>query len=113
MHTATARPPEPRNRAFARPPVAATLRRRPTEGSGRHVADAPDVGADSVPGQRSARVPPDPASHADLLDALRNGDESAFVRVVEAWSPAMLRLARAHVSTYASAQEVVQETWLA
>jgi RNA polymerase sigma-70 factor (ECF subfamily) len=34
-------------------------------------------------------------------------------RVLEAWSDGMLRLARAHVSTDASAEDVVQDTWLA
>ena len=41
------------------------------------------------------------------------GDEAAFARVVDAWSPMLLRVARTFVSTDASAQEVVQETWLA
>jgi RNA polymerase sigma-70 factor (ECF subfamily) len=48
-----------------------------------------------------------------LVSALRRGDEAAFARLVDEWSPAMLRLARLHVSTRASAEEVVQETWLA
>lgn len=50
---------------------------------------------------------------AELVDLLRAGDEDAFARIVEDWSPSMLRLARAHVSTDASAEELVQETWLA
>lgn len=50
---------------------------------------------------------------ADLLARLRTGDEDAFAEVLTAWSPAMLRVARAHVSTQASAEEVVQDTWLA
>lgn len=49
---------------------------------------------------------------AGLLAALRQGDEAAFARVVTDWSPAMLRLARCHVSTEASAEEVVQEAWI-
>lgn len=47
-----------------------------------------------------------------LLAALRQGDESAFAQIVDAWSPGMLRLARCHVSTDASAEEVVQEAWI-
>jgi len=43
---------------------------------------------------------------------LRAGDEVAFATVVRQWSPAMLRVARAHVSTHASAEEVVQEAWI-
>ena len=53
--------------------------------------------------------------HADdvvLVDRLRAGDQTAFAAVVRRWSPAMLRVARAHVRTHASAEEVVQEAWL-
>ncbi|MEV4314928.1 sigma-70 family RNA polymerase sigma factor [Actinocrispum sp. NPDC049592] len=55
------------------------------------------------------QLPPD----EDLVAALRAGDERAFASVLEAWSSSMLRLARSFVSTDASAEEVVQETWLA
>jgi RNA polymerase sigma-70 factor (ECF subfamily) len=48
----------------------------------------------------------------DLVDRLRAGDEAAFARLVDNWSGAMLRLATAYV-VRASAEEVVQETWLA
>jgi RNA polymerase sigma-70 factor, ECF subfamily len=55
-----------------------------------------------------------PAAEMDaLLVRLRSGDETAFAAVVDAWSPRLLRVARTYVSTDASAQEVVQETWLA
>ncbi len=47
-----------------------------------------------------------------LVEALRAGDESAFAATVDAYSPAMLRLARVYVSSHAVAEEVVQETWL-
>jgi RNA polymerase sigma-70 factor, ECF subfamily len=49
----------------------------------------------------------------DLLDRLRAGDRAAFAALVARWSPGLLRVARLHVSTAASAEEVVQETWLA
>jgi RNA polymerase sigma-70 factor, ECF subfamily len=49
---------------------------------------------------------------ATLVGRLRAGDEAAFATVVREWSPAMLRVARAYVSTYASAEEVVQEAWI-
>ena len=52
------------------------------------------------------------ADDAALVDRLRAGDQDAFAAVVRQWSPAMLRVARAHVRTHASAEEVVQETWL-
>lgn len=49
----------------------------------------------------------------ELIDALRAGDEAAFAHLVNEWSRPMLTLARSFVSTEASAEEVVQETWLA
>jgi RNA polymerase sigma-70 factor (ECF subfamily) len=52
-------------------------------------------------------------STSDLVARLEAGDEEAFGEILLAWSPAMLRVARAHVSTQASAEEVVQDTWLA
>jgi RNA polymerase sigma-70 factor (ECF subfamily) len=54
-----------------------------------------------------------PQQETALLMALRDGDEAAFMAIVEAWGPAMLRLARAHVSSQAIAEEVVQEAWVA
>jgi RNA polymerase sigma-70 factor, ECF subfamily len=60
-------------------------------------------------------MPIEEAESADvtLLERLRAGDSDAFAEVVQAWSPVMLQAARAYVSTDASAQEVVQEAWLA
>src|SRR3954468_16801378 len=52
------------------------------------------------------------AAQVELLDRLRAGDRTAFAELVDAWSPMLLRVARLHVSTHASAEEVVQETWL-
>ena len=52
-------------------------------------------------------------SDKELVARLLRGDEQAFVEIVVAWSPVMTRIARMHVSTDASAEEVVQETWLA
>jgi RNA polymerase sigma-70 factor (ECF subfamily) len=50
---------------------------------------------------------------SEVVAALRSGDESVFARLVDEWSPAMLRLARMHVSTRESAEDVVQEGWMA
>jgi RNA polymerase sigma-70 factor (ECF subfamily) len=50
---------------------------------------------------------------ATLVGRLRAGDSDAFAEVVRAWSPMMLQAARGYVSTDASAQEVVQDAWLA
>jgi len=48
-----------------------------------------------------------------LVAGLRAGDEEMFACVLTGWSGSMLRLARSFVSTAASAEEVVQDTWLA
>src|SRR3954451_13911718 len=50
---------------------------------------------------------------AELLLRLRAGDERAFGEIVRAWSPLLLRVAGSVVSTHASAEECVQEAWLA
>ncbi len=50
---------------------------------------------------------------AELVAALRRGEEAAFAELLDAWGPALLRLARLHVPSQAVAEEVVQETWLA
>ena len=52
------------------------------------------------------------AEERALLDALRRGDEAAFVRLVEALHGSMLRLAMAHVGDRAVAEEVVQDAWV-
>ena len=54
------------------------------------------------------------ASAADLalVEALRAGDETAFMMLVERYQPSMLRIARMYVSSRAVAEEVVQEAWL-
>ena len=48
----------------------------------------------------------------DLLARLRAGEQAAFVTIVRGWSPAMLRVARSHVRTDATAEEIVQEAWI-
>src|SRR4051812_9401404 len=53
------------------------------------------------------------AEQAELLGLLRAGDRNAFAELVDTWSPMLLRVALLHVSTRASAEEVVQDTWLA
>ncbi len=46
-------------------------------------------------------------------DRLRAGDEQEFARILAEWSPAMLRVARSYVGGRETAEDVVQETWLA
>lgn len=55
------------------------------------------------------RLPPDD----DVIAALRRGDETMFAALLDTWSKGMLRVARSYVSTRESAEEVVQDTWLA
>ncbi|KUO09784.1 RNA polymerase sigma factor [Streptomyces sp. DSM 15324] len=54
-------------------------------------------------------LPPDEV----LVQRLREGDERAFALVLDSWSGGMLRVAMAFVSTRESAEEAVQDTWLA
>ena len=51
-------------------------------------------------------------SDADLIAALRAGDERAFEGLVDRLHPSLVRIARLYVSSDAVAQEVAQETWL-
>ena len=51
-------------------------------------------------------------TEAHLVDALRAGDESAFVGLIDTHHSAMLRMARLYVRDRSVAEEVVQEAWL-
>lgn len=48
-----------------------------------------------------------------LVEALRRRDEAAFVWLLDRYDASLRRVARTFVRTGASADEVVQETWLA
>jgi RNA polymerase sigma-70 factor (ECF subfamily) len=54
------------------------------------------------------------ASEEDLrlVEALRSGDEDAFMSLVDRYQAQMVRVAQMYVPTRAVAEEVVQETWL-
>jgi RNA polymerase sigma factor (sigma-70 family) len=54
-------------------------------------------------------LPPDEI----IVGRLRAGDEAMFARLLDTWSHGLLRVARGYVSTHESAEDVVQETWLA
>ena len=56
------------------------------------------------------RVPD--SADAVRLAALRDGDERAFVDLVDELSPRMLKLARVYVAGMANAEETVQEAWI-
>ncbi|MFL5758086.1 MAG: RNA polymerase sigma factor [Thermomicrobiales bacterium] len=49
---------------------------------------------------------------ADLVGALRNRDESAFLALIQRYQGSLLRMAMLYVPNRATAEEVVQETWL-
>jgi RNA polymerase sigma-70 factor (ECF subfamily) len=49
---------------------------------------------------------------AQLVAALRAGDEEAFRELVRDWHSSLLRVAQIFVPSRAVAEEVVQETWL-
>jgi RNA polymerase sigma-70 factor (ECF subfamily) len=65
-----------------------------------------------MPIQAQQRVPP-AVDDLDVVDRLRAGDERAFEALIEQLHPTMLAVARAHVRTRASAEEVVQDAWVA
>jgi RNA polymerase sigma-70 factor (ECF subfamily) len=56
---------------------------------------------------------PAQANDDELLDALRDGDEGAYVALVRRYGGLMQRVALGYVRTPAVAEEVVQETWCA
>jgi RNA polymerase sigma-70 factor, ECF subfamily len=53
------------------------------------------------------------AADAAVVEALRQGDEQAFARLVDQLHASLRRMARLYVSSPAIADEVVQDTWLA
>jgi RNA polymerase sigma-70 factor (ECF subfamily) len=52
------------------------------------------------------------ADELRLVEALRAGDEAAFVALVDAHHASLVRLAMAYVGDRAVAEEVAQETWI-
>jgi RNA polymerase sigma-70 factor, ECF subfamily len=59
-----------------------------------------------------AELPGTTSEEARLIDALRRGEESAFLALIQRHQSSMLRVAQSFVSSAAVAEEVVQETWL-
>lgn len=53
------------------------------------------------------------AGEQALVTGLRAGGQRAFAQLVDEHTPALLRVARAYVSDHPTAEDVVQETWIA
>jgi RNA polymerase sigma-70 factor (ECF subfamily) len=53
------------------------------------------------------------ADEAEIVRALRCGDEGAFARLVGEYHGALVRMATLYVADRTAAEEVAQETWLA
>jgi RNA polymerase sigma-70 factor (ECF subfamily) len=49
----------------------------------------------------------------ELVQRLRDGDESAFAELIDRYGATMVRVAQMYVRDRGTAEEVVQETWLA
>jgi RNA polymerase sigma-70 factor, ECF subfamily len=47
-----------------------------------------------------------------FIELLRNGDEAAFVSLIDRYSDTMVRLAMIYVMAWPVAEEVVQDTWM-
>src|SRR4051812_11779728 len=62
---------------------------------------------------RYARAVETMQSEAQLVAALRAGDEDAFRKLIEMYHTMLVRVARMYVSTPAAAEDVAAETWLA
>lgn len=48
----------------------------------------------------------------ELVQGLRNGDESAFAELIATYTPSLTRVAATYLKDRESANDVVQETWL-
>src|SRR4051794_23933116 len=66
-----------------------------------------------MPRFAAKRSPSATDADADLVARLRDGDESAFVELLDTYGATMLRVAQMFVKDRGTAEEVVQETWLA
>jgi RNA polymerase sigma-70 factor (ECF subfamily) len=74
----------------------------------RVLGEGMTVALELIPPETEAVLPDDQA----LIEALKRGDEAAFVKLVEAYQGLLIRLAMPYVAHRAMAEDVVQETWL-
>ena len=70
-------------------------------------SERPDIVGDDAP-----IASPATAEETALLEALRRGDEQAFVSLVQRYHASLLRLAMTYVATREQAEDAVAETWL-
>ena len=80
-------------------------------------ARQPGETSDLSAAQRNMPEPDGPGSSASqdemlLVEALRKGDEAAFMMLVNMYHMPLLRLALLYVSDRTQAEEVVQDTWI-
>jgi RNA polymerase sigma-70 factor (ECF subfamily) len=68
--------------------------------------------ADADDSEFDAGAPAASTDELNLIAALRQGDEAAFMALVERYQAALVRVALMYVSSRAAAEDVVQETWL-
>jgi RNA polymerase sigma-70 factor (ECF subfamily) len=54
-----------------------------------------------------------PGAEAELVDQLRNGDESAFAGLVDRYHTRLVRFAVTFVHDWSAAEDVAQDTWIA
>jgi RNA polymerase sigma-70 factor, ECF subfamily len=66
-----------------------------------------------MPRVRRQRHIPTHDADAALVARLRDGDETAFAELIDRYGATMVRVAQMYVRDRATAEEVVQETWLA
>ena len=89
---------------------------RSTDASARNLAPIPRPPVrdadDASTAPRQGGYVPTPAD-AQLVADLRDGNEAAFLTVIDRFGATMLRVARLYVSSPGGAEEVVQEAWLA
>jgi RNA polymerase sigma-70 factor (ECF subfamily) len=57
-------------------------------------------------------IPRETVNDIHLLELLRDGNEAAFVALIDRYHASMFRLALLYVPTKVVAEEVVQEAWL-
>lgn len=63
-------------------------------------------------GEADSAVDATRPNEASLVEALRRGDEAAFVALVERYHRSMLQVARLYVRDDGAAEDVVQESWV-